>query len=564
MYLDFLVKIPNQSNKITYRKTDKAEYVYYEYKRIYKKGSNITNPKRVTIGKRDKNDSSMMWPNENYLKYFPDEEIPETSERTRRSSSLRIGAWLVIRKIIEDYGFSEILEKYINQRDLKMVLDLVAYTIISEDNASQYYPDYAYDHPLFTEKMHIYSDSKVSDLLQSMTVDMSVGFLNDWNEKRDHREKIYISYDSTNKNCQAGDIEIVEYGHAKVDTGTPIFNYAVAYDTTNREPLFYEEYPGSINDVSQLEFMLNRTAAYGYKKIGFILDRGYFSRNNLMLMDQHGYSFIIMLKGLNPLVHAMITEKKGSFENDWDKHIDEFDVYGMTIKRKMYEGDDRERYFHLFHSSSKEGNERALLSKKLRQMKAHMKKHENETVRFGSGFEKYFTLYYNEENGRFQFASYRKDVIEMENSLSGYFCIVTSENMTAKEALLKYKNRDASEKLFRGDKSYLGDRSLRVYGDSSAESKIFIEFLALIVRNKIYNCLKDEWIRLEKRPNYMTVPAALNELEKIELSRFADNQYRLDHAVTATQKTILKAFGLDADYIKKHAAELSSILKEAH
>lgn len=564
MYLDFLVKIPNQSNKITYRKTDKAEYVYYEYKRIYKKGSNITNPKRVTIGKRDKNDSSMMWPNENYLKYFPDEEIPETSERTRRSSSLRIGAWLVIRKIIEDYGFSEILEKYINQRDLKMVLDLVAYTIISEDNAGQYYPDYAYDHPLFTEKMHIYSDSKVSDLLQSMTVDMSVGFLNDWNEKRDHREKIYISYDSTNKNCQAGDIEIVEYGHAKVDTGTPIFNYAVAYDTTNREPLFYEEYPGSINDVSQLEFMLNRTAAYGYKKIGFILDRGYFSRNNLMLMDQHGYSFIIMLKGLNPLVHAMITEKKGSFENDWDKHIDEFDVYGMTIKRKMYEGDDRERYFHLFHSSSKEGNERALLSKKLRQMKAHMKKHENETVRFGSGFEKYFTLYYNEENGRFQFASYRKDVIEMENSLSGYFCIVTSENMTAKEALLKYKNRDASEKLFRGDKSYLGDRSLRVYGDSSAESKIFIEFLALIVRNKIYNCLKDEWIRLEKRPNYMTVPAALNELEKIELSRFADNQYRLDHAVTATQKTILKAFGLDADYIKKHAAELSSILKEAH
>lgn len=564
MYLDFLVKIPNQSNKITYRKTDKAEYVYYEYKRIYKKGSNITNPKRVTIGKRDKNDSSMMWPNENYLKYFPDEEIPETSERTRRSSSLRIGAWLVIRKIIEDYGFSEILEKYINQRDLKMVLDLVAYTIISEDNAGQYYPDYAYDHPLFTEKMHIYSDSKVSDLLQSMTVDMSVGFLNDWNEKRDHREKIYISYDSTNKNCQAGDIEIVEYGHAKVDTGTPIFNYAVAYDTTNREPLFYEEYPGSINDVSQLEFMLNRTAAYGYKKIGFILDRGYFSRNNLMLMDQHGYSFIIMLKGLNPLVHAMITEKKGSFENDWDKHIDEFDVYGITIKRKMYEGDDRERYFHLFHSSSKEGNERALLSKKLRQMKTHMKKHENETVRFGSGFEKYFTMYYNEENGRFQFASYRKDVIEMENSLSGYFCIVTSENMTAKEALLKYKNRDASEKLFRGDKSYLGDRSLRVYGDSSAESKIFIEFLALIVRNKIYNCLKDEWIRLEKRPNYMTVPAALNELEKIELSRFADNQYRLDHAVTATQKTILKAFGLDADYIKKHAAELSSILKEAH
>ena len=34
------------------------------------------------------------------------------------------------------------------------------------------------------------------------------------------------------------------------------------------------------------------------------------------------------------------------------------------------------------------------------------------------------------------------------------------------------------------DKSYLGDKALRVYGDSAAESKIFIEFLALVIRNR--------------------------------------------------------------------------------
>ena len=115
----------------------------------------------------------------------------------------------------------------------------------------------------------------------------------------------------------------------------------------------------------------------------------------------------------------------------------------------------------------------------------------------------------------------------------------------------------------RGDKSYLGDKSLRIYGDSAAESKIFIEFLALIIRNRIYNCLKEEWIKLEKRPNYMTVPAAIKELEKIEMVRLTDNKYRLDHAVTATQKTILKAFGMDADMIKYYATEISKILKAA-
>ncbi len=562
MYLDFLVNIPITTGKITYRTKGNTDYVYYEYKRIYKKGSNITNPKRVTIGKRDKADPSMMLPNENYLKYFPDEDLPELRKRAKRSSCLRIGAWVVIRKIMEDYKLHDILQQYICEKDLGLILDLAAYSLISENNAGQYYPDYAYNHPLFTNGMHIYSDSKVSDLLQSMTAEMSANFLNDWNATRDHREKIYISYDSTNKNCQAGDLEIVEYGHPKVDIGEPIFNYSIAYDTHNKEPLFYEEYSGSINDVSQLKYMVGKAAGYGYKRIGFILDRGYFSRGNIECMDLHGYNFIIMVKRMNKLVNSLIQETKGSFENKRTKHIDEYDVYGTTIKRKLYESDEKERYFHLFHSSSKEGEERALLAKKLRKMKSQLMKHTNEVIEFPSAYSHYYRLHYNEQTGIFLFPEDRTDVIEFENDLSGYFCIITSENMDAKAALNLYKSRDTSEKLFRGDKSYLGDKSLRVYGDAAADSKIFIEFLALIVRNRMYNCLKDEMLKMDSRPNYMTVSAAIRELEKIEMVRLTDNKYRLDHAVTATQKTILKAFGIDVALVKYYAEGISKILRE--
>ena len=70
--------------------------------------------------------------------------------------------------------------------------------------------------------------------------------------------------------------------------------------------------------------------------------------------------------------------------------------------------------------------------------------------------------------------------------------IVTSERMTAKEALELYKSRDGAEKLFRGDKAYLGNKSLRVASDQVAAGKIFVEFVALIVRNRIYTFLKDE------------------------------------------------------------------------
>ena len=57
-------------------------------------------------------------------------------------------------------------------------------------------------------------------------------------------------------------------------------------DASNREPLFYEVYPGSINDVSQLTCMIDKVHGYGYRNLGFILDRGYFSRKNLSYMEQ--------------------------------------------------------------------------------------------------------------------------------------------------------------------------------------------------------------------------------------------------------------------------------------
>ena len=74
--------------------------------------------------------------------------------------------------------------------------------------------------------------------------------------------------------------------------------------------------------------------------------------------------------------------------------------------------------------------------------------------------------------------------------------------MTAREAISLYKGRAASEKLFSGDKSYLGNKSVRVYSDESVSAKIFIEFIALIIRSKIYTLLKDEMLRFDTKANF--------------------------------------------------------------
>ena len=562
MYLNYEVRIPDVPGKINQVKKGKAIYVRYVVGRTYHPEKKYNVPDQRIIGKRSENDPEKMVPNENYVKYFGGLEQPEERSETCRSSCVRIGAFLVIRKILEDYRLPAVIEKYFGTRDGGLVADLVSYSIISENNAAQYYPAYAYNHPLFTEKMHIYSDTKVSDFLVSVTDDQRIGLVNEWNEARDKREKIYISYDSTNKNCQAGDIEFVEYGHPKDDKGLPVFNYSIAYDTANKEPLFYEQYPGSIVDISQLQFMLEKAKGYGYKKVGFILDRGYFGKENIQYMDQCGYDFVIMIKGMGAFVKGLILGKRGSFENIREYSIRKYKVSGTTVKRSLYAGDGKERYFHIYYSDQKASAEHEQIEAKIDRMAKYLDKMKEKKVTIGDGFKQYFYLETYEKDGTFLYAREKTDAVQQEINLCGYFVIITSKKMTAGEALELYKSRDASEKLFRGDKSYLGNKSLRVQSDEAAGAKILIEFIALIVRCRIYTLLKDEMDRLKKSPNYMTVPAAIRELEKIEMVRQTDGVYRMDHAVTATQKAILRAFDIDAEYVRREAGKLSKILAE--
>ena len=125
MYLDFLVKVPTVKGKITRRKKSNVVYIEYEYDRVYDPSRKYTFPKRVTIGKLSDTDLELMRPNQNFLKYFPDAELPECKNRTYRSSCLRVGTYFVLRKIIEECRLKDILGKYFEPHDMGLFLDLV-------------------------------------------------------------------------------------------------------------------------------------------------------------------------------------------------------------------------------------------------------------------------------------------------------------------------------------------------------------------------------------------------------------------------------------------------------
>ena len=335
-------------------------------------------------------------------------------------------------------------------------------------------------------------------------------------------------------------------------------------NSKNREPLFYEEYPGSIVDVAQLQFMLNTAKGYGYKHIGFILDRGYFSQANIHYMDSFGYDFVIMVKGLKALVKEAILPVLGTFENKRNYSIRKYKVNGITIRKQLYPSDENERYFHIYYDPAKSVAERTHLEDKLARMEKLLKRMEGKAFELDRQMKRYYEAeYYNEgkKDQCFVTAYEREEVVEEELNLCGYFCIISSAEMTAREALDLYKGRDASEKLFRADKSFLGGKTERVHSEEGLGGKLLIGFVSLIIRNRMYTKIKDAAEEMDSTPNFMNVAAAIRELEKIEMLRGADGVYRLDHAVTKNQRIILNAFDINTNDVKSKADEISEQLK---
>ena len=67
------------------------------------------------------------------------------------------------------------------------------------------------------------------------------------------------------------------------------------------------------------------------------------------------------------------------------------------------------------------------------------------------------------------------------NGREGFFCLVSSENLTLKEALKIYRMKDSIEKIFQSMKNDINIKPLRVWSTNSIQGAVLIGFLAQLI-----------------------------------------------------------------------------------
>lgn len=118
--------------------------------------------------------------------------------------------------------------------------------------------------------------------------------------------------------------------------------------------------------------LIDKAYGYGYRNLGFILDRGYFRRKNLSYIDQHGYSFLIMVKGMKDLVRSAVLDHRGTFESSRAKYIEQYDLYGITMETKLFDNEEKRRHLHIYYSDGSAYSEKQELKQKIKRLKGYL------------------------------------------------------------------------------------------------------------------------------------------------------------------------------------------------
>ena len=531
-------------------------YVYFNIESTYDPNVKYTRSKRLCIGKNI--DKNTMYANKNYIALFAKDSLPESPER---SDSLAIGVPLLLKKTACDIGLDSSLLAVFEQDETNLILDLAAYALVEETDAFQHYPAYCFHNAILSDA--VVSDSTVSRFLrESIKPSTTQHFLDEWAEQNAGEGRAYLCYDSTNVNCVADGVSLAEMGYAKDDPSKPQVNLEYVVRQEDGMPLIYKDYPGSIVDVTQCSDMIENIKALGYQDIVAICDRGYISKDNLVEFDEAGVGFLLLLKA-GDATKDLIAKYGKKIRLRSDAYIDEHDLYGLTVRHRLFDNSGSCRYLHIIWSQEIADKERRSIMREVsgieKSLAKMVKKGTHLSEQKQKAYGKYFDIEIFPRTRKIKSYKRNNKAIDSAIELEGFHVLASSVEMTCSEAIDAYSKRDCVEKAFRSLKSNTGMEALRGHSNANVDGRFFILFIASILRAAVFHSSRD--LRKKDRKNY-TISAVVKELNKIEaVIDYKTGQYSRRYKLTAKQKSILSSRSLSAKDVDEFAKFIPSSYK---
>lgn len=524
--------------------TNKQTGIKYAYKNeaYWDKDKKQSRARRILLGKVD-TDTGEIIPTRSYTKKETSKTVQSIKPGPLPIKEVKrrfYGATYLFDQIGKITGITADL-KHCFPDSYRQILSIAYYLILEENNALNRFSHW--------QKLHIHPhqedipSQRSSELFQSIEEEGRMMFFQKQGKRR--IEKEYWAFDITSISSYSDMLCQVKKGRNKENDRLSQINLALLFGEESGLPFYYRKLPGNITDVKTVKQLMTEFNVMGYKKVNVILDRGFYSRDNVNALFKNHQKFIVGVKLSLGYVKTVLDQERETLKL-WGNLETQFGIYGLGRmiewdyeQERPYKGDTiqekRRAYLLLFYNPEKAAKDQVDTNEYLTSLHEDLANNTPKDYRMRD-YDKYFEVTETPKRG-LKIKPREEAMLEAARNY-GYFALLSNEVSDPFEALSLYRSKDIVEKGFGNLKERLNFRRLQVSSELSLNGKLFVEFVALIylsyVKKKMQEAkLFDKW----------TLQGMLDELDVIELFE-APEHGRVLGEMTQKQIDLFQALGI--------------------
>lgn len=523
---------------------DKRSGITYAYQSVsyWDKEKQQSRSKRTLIGRVDDKTGEIL-PTDGRGRKKKDKSTPAKRgpipvERTARSF---YGATYLLDAIGEKLGITQDL-KICFPETYRQIMSTAYYLVLEDHN-----PLYRFEKWGILHK-HPYgkniASQRSSELFGSITEKDKQHFFKLQGKRRSEKE--YWAYDITSISSYSESLRQVQYGKNKEDDRLPQLNLALVFGETSSLPFYYRKLAGNIPDSKTLKHLLVDLDTLGFSKVKLVMDRGFYSEENINALFKDHVKFLIAGKMSLNFMKSNLEDIYNNFRS-FEHYNETYELYCRTVEtqwqytqyqpyKKEILKEPRRIYIHYYYNIEKAAEEEKAFDRNLMILRRELEsgkqipEHENQ-------YKKYFNV--NTTPKRGTKAMVKEEEVLRAKKYFGFFALVTNETMDALTALETYRNKDLVEKAFGNLKERLNLRRALVSSEQNLDGKLFIEFVALIYLSYI-----KKQMQVSDLFKKYTIQGALDKLDVIECFEAPGQRLRVGELLEK-QKEIYHALQIE-------------------
>lgn len=518
-----------------------GQHTYLYECTAYRDNNGKAKSTRVTIGKIDRKTGERIYKPE-YIERMRAAGTPiplsptakrYSAEDIQHSQVREYGLFYLLRSISQKIGLLDALQESLPE--CWQEIFMLACHLVANGEAFMHCEEWLSQ----TESFPVgnMSSQRISELTASIMPDRRDAFYKAWCSRRAEEE--YLAVDITSTSSYSELIEDVEWGYNRDGEPLPQINICMLMGETSRLPIYQTVYAGSLKDASTLNATL--TLFEGItdgKPILLVMDKGFYSKRNVnrMLNASPKTRFILPV----PFTVDFAKKQVAGERKDIDTIHNTLNLGGETVRaisKVRAWAKDVPLFTHIFYSPAKAFRRREDLY-------AHVSTLRDEAMenpeKWADDKEhtKYLHIRKSSSTANGYTVNVKEEVLEAAIGTAGWLVIISNDIEDPQETLRIYRAKDVVEKGFLRLKCDLDLGRLRVHSQERMQNKVFIGFVALILRSAIHNVMSDKDLYRK-----MTMNQLLRTLSKLRVQVIGNEQ--IVFPATKAQKDIFQAFGLE-------------------